>query len=97
LLGAHLIGDQHYVAPPWTHSKVEPYPKWRDERAWAQGSRARVPFRHDAAPALGNENDSRRRGRPAHDAVAEDRHDREQPERRRPPDERQCDSEQQMQ
>ena len=96
-VGPNLIGEQQYVAWPWARSKVEPYPEWRDQCAWAQGPRARVPFRYDAAPGLGNENDSRRRGRPPHDAMADYRGYCEQPERHRPSDERERDPEQQVQ
>lgn len=97
MFGLHLVGQQQYVAPPWTRSKVEPHPQWRDQGARAQGPRARLPFRDDTAPAFGNENDSRRRGRPPHDAMADDRGDREQPEWHRPADERKRDPEQHVQ
>jgi hypothetical protein len=97
LVGPHLIGQYQYVASPWTHSKVEPYPQRREQCARAQAPCARIPFRHGAAPTLGYENDSRRRSGPPHDAMADDRGNRDEPDRQRPSDEHKRDDEQRVQ
>src|SRR6185503_1275779 len=86
LLGSKLIGEQQYVAWPWTCSKVEPGPERADQGPRPERPRAGIPFRYDTPSALGHDHRMRRRGRPPHDAMRDDHEDCEHPKRRGPPD-----------
>ena len=97
LVRLNLVGNQEYVARPWTRSKVEPDPERAYERPSPERPKTRAPLGNDAAPALANENESRPGGRQPHDAMTDRRKHGERLDPCRQAGERSGSNEQRMQ